>query len=145
MFTLSKLNQEDEKNIVIGKNQLTYPSSTLDPPFTVLDRAKEIEQADSLLKSHVNAKLDVIIEQIHRLQEDARKILSSAERDMELHRVKCNIKKTPGMKLCLYEKTSGEKYFSMLSPAEWGSPPHTYLGCYEVGIDQSFKEVENDS
>ncbi|NIS45583.1 MAG: DUF2452 domain-containing protein, partial [Aliifodinibius sp.] len=43
----------------------------------------------------------------------------------------------------VYEKTNGKRYFSMLSPAEWGgTAPHRYIGSYQMEADMSWKTVE---
>ena len=130
--------------IVPDRNFLPYPTRTLDPPFSIVDRAKEIEKAEEHIKIHVNGKLNVIVEQIRHLQEEARRIIEAAEQDMELHKIKCNFEKKAGLKIHLYQKETG-RYFSLLSPEEWGTPPHTFLGTYTILADQSFEKINCDS
>ncbi len=127
--------------VVEDKHSLPYPVRTLDPPIRLVDRAREIEQAHLSLKTHAAGKLDVIARQIRGLQEEARRILEQAERDAALHRVQCAFEKRPGMDLHLYEKADGERYFSMLSPEEWGTPPHAFRGTFRLQTDAGFECV----
>ncbi len=128
--------------VVQGKAFLEYPIRRLDPPFSIVNRAKEIEEADVWIKVGVNQKLDLILKQIQALQKQAREIIEKAEEDAKLHRVSCNFEKKPGMILHLYEKPNQEKYFSLLSPEEWGTPPHKYLGSYRLNHDMSFEKID---
>lgn len=131
--------------ILENRRNMTHPARTSDPPFSLVQRAQEIEKADEVVQSHVHGKLDVIARQIRTLQEEARDIIGRAERDMELHRIKCNFEKKPGMALYLYQKSNGDKHFSILSPAEWGaSLPHEFLGGYRLAADGSFEDLEED-
>lgn len=128
-----------------NKNSLTYGSSRLDPPITLIDYAKEIEKADNSIKMRVDHKLKVIVKQIKSLQDEAKKILEEAEEDMKLHNVKCSFKKVPGEILHLYIKDDGDMYFSRLSPAEKiGGSANQYLGSYKMNLDHSFERVEGD-
>ncbi|MEM7183205.1 MAG: DUF2452 domain-containing protein [Spirochaetota bacterium] len=129
--------------IVENKRSLAYPTRTLDPPITLVDRAREIETAQESIRSHVDSKLDLILKQIRALQEEAKDIISAAQRDVELHKVKCNFEKQVGQSIYLYEKDDGEKYFSLISPEEWNPPPHTFLATYTMRGDRSFSEVTN--
>lgn len=129
--------------ILEERRSMTHPARTSDPPFSIVARAQEIERAGEVVESHVHGKLDVIARQIRTLQEEARHIIDRAERDMELHRVKCNFEKKAGMNLYLYEKKTGEKHFSILSPLEWGaSLPYEFLGAFRLAADGSFEEIE---
>ena len=49
-------------------------------------------------------------------QKQAHRALFEAKRDNELHHAACNVVKKPGKIYYLYERPSGQKYFSMLSP-----------------------------
>lgn len=130
---------------VENKNSLPYPSRTLDPPFTLVDRAKEIEQANQSIQSHVNARLDIILRQIHSLQAEAKKVIEQANEDLALHKVKCNFEKKPFMTIHLYERSNLEKFFSLLSPREWSSSLCRYLGSYQINPDQSFKKMDDET
>lgn len=130
--------ENQEKN----KAFLEYPSHISDPPISILDKAKEIEKADLWIRNSVNQKLSIILEQIRSLQNKAKEIIEKAEEDSRLHRVQCNFEKKPGMILHLYEKENLIQYFSLLSPDEWGTPPHKYLGSYRLNADMSFEKIK---
>lgn len=44
------------------------------------------------------------------------KVLEDAKRDADLHGAACNIVKKPGNIYYLYQRPSGQKYFSIISP-----------------------------
>eukprot|EP00128_Syssomonas_multiformis_P018310 Colp12_sorted_trinity150504_noHs@16279 len=113
------------------------------PREDLVAMAHQIQHADAVLKAQVGSKLATIAEQIRRLQEEARKVMTEAVRDTDLHKIPCNFKRRPGQIYHVYTKPSGERYLSMLSPAEWGGkPPHTWGGSYRLEADQSWTPVE---
>ena len=122
---------------------MAYPTRTMAPPFSLVERAREIELAEESIQSHVHGKLDVIVNQIRALKEQARDLMQQAQRDMELHQIKCNFEKIVGQTIYLYRREGGAPYFSLLSPADWrGQPPHAFEGAYRLRGDRSFEEVE---
>jgi hypothetical protein len=126
-----------------------YPVSRLAPPFGLVDLAREIQDADRVLGAVVGGQLEVIAEQIRGLQERARDILERADRAGQLHRAACNFRKRPGATYHLYRRPSGELYFSMLSPEDWGGsgtgggPPHPFEGSYRLEVDMSWTRVDS--
>lgn len=70
-------------------------------------------------------------------------VLKDAKRDNELHQIACNFVKKPGHIYHLYERPSGQKYFSMLSPEEWGNTPHNFLGSWRLEADHSWTSTEH--
>lgn len=134
--------KEEHKKAPFERHSSPVPMRTLDPPITLVDRAKEIESASNSLQTHLNGKLDVILGQIRSLQSEAKVILERANRDLELHKIKCSFEKKIGQAMYLYEKEDGNRYFSMLSPKEWGNPPHKFIGGFVLQADQSFRELE---
>jgi len=57
------------------------------------------------------------------------KILEKAKIEKELHNAACNINKKPGQTYYYYERASGQKYITIMSPEDWGNNcPHTFLG-----------------
>lgn len=73
------------------------------------------------------------------LQQQAKRILENAARDAELHHAACNVVKRVGQVYYLYRRASGQQYFSILSPEEWGpSCPHDFLGAYLLQADMTF-------
>ena len=91
------------------------------------------------------SKLDLIARQIRRLQEEAQTILTQAKRDLDLHRARCAFPRRPGSVYHLYRRPSGEHYWSMVSPDEWGgAPPHEFAGSYRLETDQSWTAIEDE-
>uniref|UniRef100_G1N4S6 Uncharacterized protein n=1 Tax=Meleagris gallopavo TaxID=9103 RepID=G1N4S6_MELGA len=98
---------------------------------------------NEFVRANACNKLTVIAEQIRCLQEQARKVLEDANRDADLHHVACNLVKKPGNIYYLYRRESGQKYFSILSPKEWGTSPHEFLGAYKLQHDMSWTPFED--
>ncbi len=118
-----------------------YPVSRLAPAIDLVDLVQQIERADQLLATGVNSKLEVIAEQIRGLQQRAREILATAQRDAELHRVSCQFVRRPGKVYHLYRGDEGP-YFSLLSPEDWrGTPPHPFDGSYQLRPDMTWECV----
>jgi hypothetical protein len=140
---------EKDKNSPIqahsgADNSAPYPVSRLAPGFSLVDLAKEIEQADTMLNTTAHARLRLIADQVLRLKEEARKVLEDTQRNQELHRAQCNFQKMPGKTYHLYKKPGGQLYFSMLSPNEWNNaPPHEFVGSYRLETDMSWKPAED--
>ncbi len=118
-----------------------YPVSRLAPAIDIVDLARQIDQADRMLATGVNGKLEMIAEQIRYLQRRAHEILSTAQRDAELHRARCNFVKHAGKTYHLYRADDGP-YFSLLSPDDWGPRmPHQFAGSYELRPDMTWSCV----
>lgn len=118
-----------------------YPTSRLAPVHDLVDAAAEIARADAMLGAVAHGKLAVIVEQIRSLQEQARRILEVAQQDAALHRAVCRFRKRPGAVYHAYDGPDGW-YLSMLSPTEWGEPPHPFVGSYELLVDMSWRRVD---
>jgi len=111
--------------------------------YDLVELAQHIQTANQFTKANVGNKLQVIAEQVRFLQEQARKILEEANESNDLHHVACNFVKKPGAIYHLYVRESKQKFFSMISPAEWGTQcPHEYLGTYRLEYDQSWTPLE---
>lgn len=116
-----------------------YPVSRLSAHMPLVELAKEISQADNMVNSRVSGQLRIIADQIRHLQDEARRVLEAGKRDQELHHAQCNFIRQPGKTYYLYKKSSGQTYFSMLSPEEWGGqPPHTFMAAYRLEADMSW-------
>lgn len=112
-------------------------------PSDIVELAQQIQKADELTRATACSKLTVIADQIKMLQDQARKVLEIAQRDSMLHHVACNIVKKPGTVYYLYQRESEQKYFSILSPEEWGrSCPHAFLGGFRLEHDHSWTKLE---
>ncbi|XP_012264025.2 uncharacterized protein C1orf50 homolog isoform X2 [Athalia rosae] len=73
----------------------------------------------------------------------AMEIQKEAKQNTYLHHAACNFRKQPGHVYHIYLRESGQTYFSMLSPEEWGGngPPHIYKGSYRLEHDHSWTSV----
>lgn len=120
-----------------------YGTSRLAPAINLVDLARQIEESDKVLGTAMNAKLQVIAEQIRHLQAQARQVLSEARDDARLHRAACNFERRIGHIYHLYERPDGEAYFSMLAPADWNdAPPHLHIASYRLEPDMSWTPTE---
>ncbi len=129
-----------------GDRTAPYPVSRLAPEFSLVDLAREIEQAELMIHSTSHAKLRVIADQILNLKQQARDILEETRHNQALHHAECQFKKIPGKTYHLYKKTGGKLYFSMLSPADWNDQPRDrFLGTYQLQADMSWKAADDDS
>lgn len=121
-----------------------YPMSRLAPVHELVDVAREIAEADRTIGSVTGGKLEVIARQIRALQEEAQSVLSEARRDLELHRAEHAFVLRVGATYHLYRREGERRYWSMLSPDDWGgSPPHSYEGSYRLEADQSWTPAED--
>lgn len=107
----------------------------------IIALAEDISKADSFIQATTCSKLQMIVEQMNFLKEQARRVLLEAKESHDLNHAACNFHRIPGNTYHLYERESGQKYFSMLSPEEWNcqrGPPHTYIGAYHLKEDMSW-------
>lgn len=55
----------------------------------------------------------------------------------------CNFVKVPGNIYHLYQRESGEKLWSLISPSEFGSDKKLiHLGSYRLEVDKSFTPID---
>ena len=136
--------QHDERHRGEGRSA-PYGLSRLAPPIVLVDVAKEIEAADTMVGAVTGSKLDVIARQIRHLQEEAQAILQGARRDLDLHRARCTFPRRPGHVYHLYQHAKDGLYWSMVSPEEWGgAPPSPFEGSFRLEVDQSWTRVDED-
>ncbi|KAL4223092.1 hypothetical protein ACF0H5_016567 [Mactra antiquata] len=122
----------------------TYMTNRNADPMDLVELARQVQKADEFTKATCGSKLMVIADQIRYLQEQAKKVLEEAKRDAMLHHAACNLVKKPGKIYYLYERESGQKYFSLLSPEEWGpSCPHDFIGAFKLEHDMSWTPHEH--
>ncbi|TRY93090.1 hypothetical protein DNTS_008617 [Danionella cerebrum] len=120
-----------------------YQTNRVGDPMDLIALAQQVQKGDEFIRANACNKLTVIAEQIRYLQEQARKVLEDAKKDAELHHAACNVVKKPGNMYYLYMRESGQQYFSILSPQEWGpSCPHKFLGGYKLQHDMSWTPQE---
>lgn len=124
-----------------------YPVSRLAPVHDLVDVARRIQEADAVVGAVATAELTVIAEQIRRLQEEAQRVLDRTKQNLELHRARCSFVRKPGGVYHLYERPDGERWFSMIGPAEWGQGDATriFVGSYRLELDQSWTRVDEDA
>ncbi|KAL6068198.1 hypothetical protein STEG23_035245 [Scotinomys teguina] len=121
-----------------------YHTNRVGDPLDLVALAEQVQKADEFIRANATNKLTVIAEQIQHLQEQARKVLEDARRDADLHHVACNMVKKPGNIYYLYQRESGQQYFSIISPEEWGAGcPHDFLGAYKLQHDLSWTAYED--
>lgn len=118
-----------------------YPVSRLSAKFGPNLIKKESSGEELRIYASAMSQLEIIAEQIRTLQERAQEIIDHAELDMHLHRVTCKFEKRIGIAYHLYESANAGEYFSMISPDEWGTPPHRFIGSYVLGGDGSWKRM----
>ena len=65
--------------------------------------------------------------------------MDEAARNATLHRAQCRFRRRVGQTYHLYRRADDQRYFSLLSPADWGGPPpHEYEGSYRLEPDMSW-------
>lgn len=120
-----------------------YPVSRLGAPVSLVDSAKIIEAASSKVALRTNAQLEVIVEQIRNLQARAREIVEQATRDVDLIHAECRFQRVAGRVYHLYERADGHRYFSMLSPDEFGGAvPSGFVASYRYEHDESWTRLD---
>ncbi|MBX7192157.1 MAG: DUF2452 domain-containing protein [Sandaracinaceae bacterium] len=121
-----------------------YPMSRLAPVHDLVDIARQIAAADTMLGAVASAELSQIAEQIRGLQARARAVLAEANESLEIHRARCSFQKRPGHVYHLYEREGGERWLSMIGPEEWSEPSaeRRFLGSFRLELDQSFARVD---
>lgn len=120
-----------------------YQTNRVGDPMNLVALAQQVQKGDEFIRANACNKLTVIADQIRYLQEQARKVLEDAKKDAELHHAACNVVKKPGNMYYLYMRESGQRYFSILSPREWGpNCPHKFLGGYKLQHDMSWTPQE---
>ncbi|XP_012536039.1 uncharacterized protein C1orf50 homolog [Monomorium pharaonis] len=145
--TMDAADYSSNKVTLVERNTMPLGLPLVDPAAVtkssqqdLMALVAEIEKADDCIKANACNKLQVIAEQIKFLQRQAEGILLEAERNAKLHHVPCNFVKHPNHIYHLYQRESGQLYFSMLSPEEWGSsaPLQNYKGSFRLEQDRSW-------
>ncbi|XP_060665856.1 uncharacterized protein C1orf50 homolog [Drosophila nasuta] len=146
------MDQQLTYETAIKKAQLVErnPQLQLDPlrvsmheETDIIKLAQEIQAADKQLKNSTSQKLVVILDQIKMLQAQAMNILQESNDSRALHSAACNFTKKPGHIYHLYQRATGQNYFSMLSPEEWNHPAdQTFKGSYRLEYDLSWTPVD---
>uniref|UniRef100_A0AC34F4A3 Uncharacterized protein n=1 Tax=Panagrolaimus sp. ES5 TaxID=591445 RepID=A0AC34F4A3_9BILA len=112
-------------------------------PEDLVSLAHSIQSSKEFVNQNTMSKLTVIAEQMKALEDQARSILEKTKVDHDLHNVPCNVQKIPGKIYYLWQKPSGEKFFSLLSPDEWSNTKNMHLGTYRFEYDRTFTEEKD--
>jgi len=105
--------------------------------------AIQVQKADECTRSVAGSKLGVIAEQIKFLQAQALRVMQEAKLNADLNHAACNMVKKPGNIYHLYQRDSGQKYLSIISPEEWGSAcPHVYISSHRLEYDMSWTPID---
>ncbi|KAF7264338.1 hypothetical protein GWI33_000306 [Rhynchophorus ferrugineus] len=112
--------------------------------YTVLTELQTcIENAADFTEANVKNQIDMIGQQMKYLQNSLQSVIGKFKQNNELHKAACNFVKKPGNTYHLYERSTGQRYFSMLSPLDWNdNPPHKFLGSWYLEADQSWTPAE---
>jgi hypothetical protein len=119
-------------------------------PQDLVNLARQIETCDAFVRANVSNRLQVIVNQMNYLRQEAQRTLMKARRDDELNHCACNLVRRPGQTYYQYERQSGQKYFSIMDPQDWlsntksGGCPHRFLGAYRLEYDNSWTRQPTD-
>ncbi|CAF1135430.1 unnamed protein product [Adineta steineri] len=127
-----------------GHTIVNTRNDSISDPHDLVNLAKQIETCDAFIRANVSNRLQVIVNQVNFLREEAQRILMKAKRDDELNHSACNLVRRPGQNYYYYERESGQKYLSIMHPQDWmtgtknNSCPHRFLGAYRLEYDNSW-------
>jgi len=133
---------ESEKN-PFGHAIVNTRNDTVSDPQDLVNLARQIEACDAFVRANVSNRLQVIVNQMNYLREEAQRTLMKAHRDDELNHCACKI-------YYQYERQSGQKYLSIMHPQDWLSNakntgcPHRFLGAYRLEYDNSWTRQATD-
>lgn len=119
-------------------------------PQDLVELAKQIETCDAFVRANVSNRLQVLVNQMHFLRQEAQRTLMKARRDDELNHCACNLVRRPGQTYYHYERSTGQKYFSIMHPQDWACNgknsgcPHRFLGAYRLEYDNSWTRQATD-
>jgi hypothetical protein len=119
-------------------------------PQDLVDLARQIETCDAFIRANVSNRLQVIVNQMNYLRQEAQRTLMKARRDDELNHCACNLVRRSGQIYYQYERPSGQKYLSIMHPQDWSSNPksngcpHRFLGAYRLEYDNSWTRQPTD-
>jgi len=125
-------------------------NDTVSDPQDLVNLARQIETCDAFIRANVSNRLQVIVNQMNYLRQEAQRTLMKARRDDELNHCACNLVRRPGQTYYQYERQSGQKYLSIMHPQDWLSNakssgcPHRFLGAYRLEYDNSWTRQPTD-
>lgn len=120
-MSITNINKEHLNNLLISLN-------------------KDNNEIEAIKSNHANyARLKQIASQIRLLQNEANNIINNSIYQDSLHKIKKSFNLISGNYYYLYEKDNNEKYFSLISPEEYGKTlKHNFLGKYLYDYDKQF-------
>ena len=92
--------------------------------------------------SNTYSKLKILFRQLENIKNEINDIVNESIEADSLQSVKCNFKKKPGSTYYLYSSsTTGEPFFSILSPKEWSNTKNIFINAYFYDYDFTFQKV----
>jgi hypothetical protein len=140
---------ENEKR-PFGHAIVNIRNDTVSDPQDLVNLARQIETCDAFVRANVSNRLQVIVNQMNFLREEAQRTLMKARRDDELNHCACNLVRRSGQTYYHYERQSGQKYLSIMHPQDWSTNtkgdgcPHRFLGAYRLEYDNSWTRQATD-
>ncbi|UJR22323.1 hypothetical protein I4U23_025385 [Adineta vaga] len=140
---------ESEKR-PFGHTIVNTQNDSVSDPQDLVNLARQIETCDAFIRANVSNRLQVIVNQVNFLRQEAQRVLAKAKRDDELNHSACNLVRRPGQTYYYYERQSGQKYLSIMHPQDWllgtknSSCPHRFLGAYKLEYDNSWTRQATD-
>ncbi|RZC31967.1 DUF2452 domain containing protein [Asbolus verrucosus] len=150
--TLDNFHQPRPASVVLVEREAKPGGVALVNPVAVAKKSyvdlmtlsEGVSNVNTAVQSNAKNKLEIIGRQMKHLQELMTDVFEETKLSIELHQVACNFVKRPGHLYHLYMRPSGQRYFGMLSPEEWRTPPHEYLGSYVLEPDLSWTPATAD-
>ncbi|XP_074027144.1 uncharacterized protein C1orf50 homolog isoform X2 [Leptinotarsa decemlineata] len=128
-----------DRNFEPGGVSLVNPAKVFKKTHVeLMELDEQLTKANTFTKANATNKLEIIGRQMKNLHELMNEVITETRMNQELNHVACNFVKKPGHTYHLYQRSSGQKYFSMLSPEEWINAPHNFLGSYRLEADHSW-------
>ena len=87
-------------------------------------------------------KLKHIAKQMEMLKREAAEIIRESFQQNDIQGIPCRCKKVSGNTYYLYTKQEGSRYFSLISPDEWGNIfSDEHVGTYYYDYDKTFVKI----
>ena len=140
----------DSERHVSGHTIVNTQNNSVSDPQDLVNLARQIETCDAFVRANVSNRLQVIVNQMNYLREEAQRTLMKARRDDELNHCACNLVRRSGQTYYQYERQTGQKYLSIMHPQDWlsnsrnGRCPHRFLGAYRLEYDNSWTRQATD-
>ncbi|CAF0965459.1 unnamed protein product [Didymodactylos carnosus] len=131
-----------------GHEIVNTRNDVVSDPMDLVNLARQIETCDQFIRANVSNRLQVIVNQMNFLRDEAQRIMDKAKRDDELNHCACNLVRKPGQIYYYYQRDSGQKYMSIMGPSDWltssNKCPHKFLGAYLLEFDNSWTKIATE-